>query len=131
VPIFCLRNEPLSENAHSWRHDIGLALDVIEGMFSINSSSLKCYDTIHNLCGEYLTSNPSTSNFQMPSTHESPQTQISNVYSMMWPSVPAVEADVVMQDEAWLRFLNEPPPEQQIIRDVDTTEDQLDLLSDP
>jgi transcriptional regulatory protein GAL4 len=131
VPVFCLRNEPLSEYAHSWRRDIELALGVIESMFSITPSSLKCYDTIHNLCGEYLRSNSSTNDFQMPSTQESPQTQISNVYSMMWPNVPAIEADVVMQDEAWLRFLNELPPEQQIITDLDITDDQWGILLDP
>lgn len=46
---------------------------------------------------------------------------------MMWPNVPAVEADVVMQDEAWLRFLNEMPPEQQITEGVEFTGDQWDL----
>jgi transcriptional regulatory protein GAL4 len=131
VPVLCLRNEPLAENAHSWRHDIELALGVIESMFAINSSSLKCYDTIHNLCGEYLMSNSPTHTFQMPSTQESPQTQITNMYSMMWPNVPTLEADVIMQDEAWLKFLNELPPEQQNIGDVDVTEDQWELLLDP
>lgn len=131
VPIFCLRNEPLSEHAHSWRYDIELALSVIESMFSINSSSLKCHDTIHNLCGEYLASNSSSDSFKMASTQESPQTQISNVYSMMWPNVPAAEADVVMQDEAWLRFLNEMPPEQQITEGVEFTGGQWDLPTQP
>ncbi|RDW73629.1 hypothetical protein BP5796_07071 [Coleophoma crateriformis] len=131
LPIFCLRNMPLSENALSWRQDIELALNVIESMFAINSSSLKCYDTIHNLCGDYLAANSSSENYQMTSTQESPQTQISNVYSMMWPNVPAVEADVVMQDEAWLRFLSEQPLEQQVMGDADFTEGQWDMLSHP
>jgi transcriptional regulatory protein GAL4 len=96
VPVFCLRNAPLSENAGSWRLDIEVALNVIESMFLINSSSLMCYDTIYNLYGEYLTSNPLSDDIKMASTQESPQTQISNVYSMMWPNVPAVKADVVM-----------------------------------
>lgn len=37
--------------------------------------------------------------------NESPQTQMNNVYSMMWPNVPALEADVVMRDDAWMEFL--------------------------
>lgn len=38
---------------------------------------------------------------------ESPQTQINNVFSMMWPNVPPMEAaDVVMGDDAgWMDFL--------------------------
>jgi hypothetical protein len=30
---------------------------------------------------------------------------MNNVYSMMWPNLPALEADVVMQDDAWMEFL--------------------------
>jgi transcriptional regulatory protein GAL4 len=36
---------------------------------------------------------------------ESPQTQINGLYEMMWPSMNAYEADVVMQDDAWMDFL--------------------------
>jgi len=44
-------------------------------------------------------------------TNESPQTQMNNVYSMMWPNVPALEADVVMQDDAWMEFLRGEDPD--------------------
>jgi transcriptional regulatory protein GAL4 len=43
--------------------------------------------------------------------NESPQTQMNNVYSMMWPNVPALEADVVMQDDAWMEFLRGEDPD--------------------
>lgn len=37
---------------------------------------------------------------------ESPQTQLGNVFPMMWPNVNALEvADEVMGDDAWLEFL--------------------------
>lgn len=38
---------------------------------------------------------------------ESPETQINNVFSMMWPNVPPLEAaDVVMGDDGgWMEFL--------------------------
>jgi transcriptional regulatory protein GAL4 len=37
---------------------------------------------------------------------ESPQTQINNVFSMMWPNAPPMEvADVVMGDDTWMNFL--------------------------
>lgn len=38
-------------------------------------------------------------------TNESPQTQMNNVYPMVWPSVPALESDVAMGDDAWMEFL--------------------------
>lgn len=37
---------------------------------------------------------------------ESPQTQISHLFPMMWPNVTALEAaDEVIGDDAWLEFL--------------------------
>lgn len=47
----------------------------------------------------------------MSPINESPQTQMNNVYSMMWPNVPALEADVVMQDDAWMEFLRGEDPD--------------------
>lgn len=38
-------------------------------------------------------------------TQESPQTQISNVYAMMWPNANPGEVDFMMQDGAWSSFL--------------------------
>jgi len=46
----------------------------------------------------------------MSPINESPQTQMNHVYSMMWPNVPALEADVVMQDDAWMEFLRGEDP---------------------
>lgn len=65
-------------------------------------------NTINNLCGEYLINTPTMTLLLNP-TDDSPQTQISNVYPMMWPNVPDLEADVLMQDDTWLKFLNEAP----------------------
>lgn len=48
---------------------------------------------------------------EMSPINESPQTQMNNVYSMMWPNVPALEADVVMQDDAWMEFLRGEDPD--------------------
>jgi transcriptional regulatory protein GAL4 len=81
-------------------------------MFSINSSSTKCYNTIQNLCGEYL-ANGSGNISQLDPIEESPHTQINSVYSMMWPNIQLAEADAVMQDDAWLKFLGGLPPEEQ------------------
>jgi len=68
---------------------------------------MKCYNTIQELCGQYI-GNVSALE-QVNPTGESPHTQINNVYSMMWPNPPLAGADIVMQDDAWLRFLEEQP----------------------
>ena len=38
---------------------------------------------------------------------ESPQTQINNIYAMMWPSATHADADLLMQDGEWASFLPE------------------------
>lgn len=114
VPVFCLRNDPLSASASPWRQDINLALAVFESMFSVNSSSIKCFNTIQSLCGQYLTSGSgNTTQSNPPPTEESPHTQINNAYSMMWPNIQLAEADVAMHDDAWLNFLGDLPPDEQ------------------
>jgi len=100
----------MSINASTWKEDIHLALNVIESMFAINLSSTKCYNTIQNLCGDYLSGATASEIAETDPTEESPHTQINNVYSMMWPNA---EADVVMRDDAWLTFLGDFPPEEQ------------------
>lgn len=41
-------------------------------------------------------------NVPLDPTGESPQTQINNVSSMMWPNL--ADIDVAMQDDNWIRF---------------------------
>lgn len=55
-------------------------------------------------------------------TGESPQTQINNVSSMMWPNLPGM--DVVMQDDNWIRFYNTTGLDDQFNNTFDTGEDQ-------
>lgn len=102
-------------------------------MAPLNASSARCRQIIFDLCGRYLDNSeldllppepPTLSQDDMSNTTdqsvlvldpwvqsqpvgESPQTQINNVFSMMWPNVPPMEAaDVVMGDEAgWMEFL--------------------------
>ncbi|CAM1509583.1 Fc.00g033220.m01.CDS01 [Cosmosporella sp. VM-42] len=132
IPCICLRNDPGAVEAGDWRAQIISTLHTIANMSSVNTSSERCHQIILNLCGRYLdyrrTEQPglkSTANESMGDlvnlpigTHfeswietqpvgESPQTQIHNVISMMWPNVPLMEAaDVVMDDEAgWMEFI--------------------------
>jgi hypothetical protein len=73
------------------------------------------------LCGQFLqdeaaeqaklSSDGNREGVGLSPINESPQTQMNNVYSMMWPNIPALEADVVMQDDAWMEFLRGEDPD--------------------
>ena len=78
-------------------------------MEHINESSRKCADIMHSLTDAYIQS-PATEAEEKPvllPTEEPFQTQLGNVYPMMWPNVPTLEADVTMQDGMWVDFLAE------------------------
>jgi hypothetical protein len=77
----------------------------------VNSSSPRCHQVILKLCGQFLQDEEKVGMANADPTNESPQTQMNNVYSMMWPNVPALEADVVMQDDAWMEFLRGEDPD--------------------
>ena len=64
-------------------------------MFAINSRSVKCYNTIQLLCGEYSLDIASGVPPTDP-TEETPYAQIRDIYSMMWPNVRLAEADVTI-----------------------------------
>lgn len=81
---------------------------VIDSMSDINPSSSKCKNTINSLCEEYLVNTPTAAGPFNP-TDDSPQTQLNSAYPMMWPNLPGMEADVFMQDDTWLKFLDETP----------------------
>jgi len=110
IPCVCLRNAPTSLQAADWRHQIQTTLQTISKMSSINTKAQECYDVVDKLCGQFIqnagASSTPIAGINYP-TEESPQTQISNVYTMMWPSVNAPEVDIMMQGETWSDFLAE------------------------
>ncbi|RDL34365.1 uncharacterized protein BP5553_07493 [Venustampulla echinocandica] len=122
LPIFCLRNDPLSPSANDWRQDIRVALSVIESMAIINPSSVKCLHTINTLCEQFMVDTSTAADMLLDPTGESPQTQINNVLSMMWPNLP--ELDVVMQDDNWTRFYDTSVLDGRFDNTFDTGEDQ-------
>ncbi len=82
-------------------------------MRPVNPSAQRCHDVITGLCEQYLEhprfrkdQDEDVGVVQEP-IDESPQTQMNHVYSMMWPNLPALEADVMMQDDAWMEFLKD------------------------
>ncbi|TVY88081.1 Regulatory protein, partial [Lachnellula willkommii] len=122
IPCICLRNSPISPQASEWRSQILDTLSTISSLGPVNSSSPRCHQVIFKLCGRFLHddeiaggrsdagSGPEPIGGLSP-INESPQTQMNNVYSMMWPNIPALEADVVMQDDAWMEFLRGEDPD--------------------
>lgn len=79
-------------------------------MNSINPSSIECQSVIMRLCGHFLDPTTSTSvsgNAPLVATEESPQTQINNVYSMMWPNASPASTDLLMSDPQWAFVTNQ------------------------
>lgn len=73
-------------------------------MNGINPSSTECQSVIMRLCGEFLDPTVSASvsgSAPLAATEESPQTQINNVYSMMWPNASPASTDLLMSDPQW------------------------------
>ncbi|KPM45009.1 hypothetical protein AK830_g1522 [Neonectria ditissima] len=131
IPCICLRNQPSATDAPDWRAQITTTLHTITALAPVNASSARCYQIISDLSGRLLDNDqveqavpsasiggdcPGTESAEQPvapeqwisePVEESPQTQINNVFSMMWPNVPPMEAaDVVMGDDAgWMDFL--------------------------
>jgi transcriptional regulatory protein GAL4 len=107
IPCICLRNSPLSPQASEWRSQILATLSTISSLAPVNSSSPRCHQVILKLCRRFLQDDENAAERSdagngsdpvggLSPINESPQTQMNNVYSMIWPNVPALEADVVM-----------------------------------
>ncbi|KAI9734015.1 MAG: hypothetical protein M1834_002672 [Cirrosporium novae-zelandiae] len=92
VAVVCLRNDPLSPPADGWRQQIRKAIFVIEDMARMNQAAERCLEVIRSLCGSYLT--PETDGWNGP-TQESPQTQLTGLYPLMWPTLEPTQFDGV------------------------------------
>ncbi|CZR66656.1 uncharacterized protein PAC_16557 [Phialocephala subalpina] len=131
IPCICLRNSPLSPQAPDWRSQVRTTLATLTALSSVNSSSPRCHQVILKLCEPFLQHDDligeetgDTNAEQGLADHEdgqhglgmspideSPQTQMNNMYPMMWPNINAYEADIVMQDDAWMEFLRGANPD--------------------
>ncbi|KAF2676936.1 hypothetical protein K458DRAFT_396513 [Lentithecium fluviatile CBS 122367] len=119
IPCVCLRNEPNASLSASWRSQITQTLHTMQLISPVNPSAQECYNVIQRLCGPFLRPQP----YEQPvgaspdsniagyppqeSTQESPQTQINNVYAMMWPNANPADVDVLMQDGMWTGFFSD------------------------
>lgn len=94
IPVMCLRNEPLSPMSDGWRDQIRRTIEVLNDMTRLNEAASKCLEIINSLCGVFLTSDRGPSPI-----NESPQTQLNNLYSYMWPlSNAQLTDDFALQD---------------------------------
>ncbi|KAJ4289057.1 hypothetical protein N0V90_011399 [Kalmusia sp. IMI 367209] len=114
IPCVCLRNEPNTPSSASWRTQVNQTLHTMRLISTLNPSAQECYNVIQRLCGPFLQpqvhdqaagSTPDSTTIAnypaLESTQESPQTQINNVYAMMWPNANPADVDVLMQDGLW------------------------------
>lgn len=90
IPVICLRNDPQGELATGWRDQIKQAMAVLESMAPLNPTALRCLNVIRDRCGTYL--DPSVDGWGRP-TEESPQTQLANLYPLMWPTLEMAQLD--------------------------------------
>lgn len=90
IPVICLRNDPQGELAVGWRDQIKQAIVVLESMAPLNPTALRCLSVIRDRCGTYL--DPSVDGWGRP-TEESPQTQLANLYPLMWPTLEMAQLD--------------------------------------
>ncbi|KAK5112812.1 hypothetical protein LTR85_011146 [Meristemomyces frigidus] len=79
-------------------------------MADINPASRECRQVIIKLCAHFLplisgSSEGQLDQFTVNPVEESPQTQLSGVYSMMWPSANSTDVDMLMPDHSWTAFL--------------------------
>ncbi|OQE09014.1 hypothetical protein PENFLA_c116G07964 [Penicillium flavigenum] len=92
IPVICLRNSPSVPAADDWRAQIFLAIQTLESMTPSNANSHRFLRTIHSLCSFYL--QPRMDGWQGP-IQESPETQITNLYPLMWPTLEMAHIDGV------------------------------------
>jgi transcriptional regulatory protein GAL4 len=116
IPTVCLRNEPSSGMANTWRDQLNTALGIMQSMFAINPASRECHEVVLRLCSDYL-ANPtgiptSSPVFGLEPVEESPNTQINALYGMMWPGV-----DMLVENDSWNNFITDLPEDSPSLLD--------------
>lgn len=115
IPVIMLRNDPMSERSVEWRQQVLAVLRVTDSMRSVNPASKDCHSVILRLCGDYLVSSQdgatATPADLLRPVEESPQTQLSEVYQMMWPNANSADFDTLIPDDSWMEFITDLPTE--------------------
>ncbi|KAJ5292303.1 uncharacterized protein N7443_008256 [Penicillium atrosanguineum] len=91
IPVICLRNNPQEFRAIEWVEQIQEAMRILESMAILNPTALRCLSVIKARCGTYLENNSIDGRY-LP-TEESPQTQLAQLYPLMWPTLEMAQLD--------------------------------------
>ncbi|KIX98098.1 uncharacterized protein Z520_06178 [Fonsecaea multimorphosa CBS 102226] len=91
IPVICLRNDPQAPEAEGWQQQVLVAIRVMESMLQVNPTSERCLRVVRSLTREYL---GASGGWGGP-TEESPQTQLNNLYPLMWPTLESAQFDGV------------------------------------
>jgi transcriptional regulatory protein GAL4 len=83
IPVVCLRNNPQSPTASSWRDQVFEAIRVLEAMVEVIPTSKRCLKVLRSLCEPYLSLEQSLDG----PTEELIQDQLTGLYPMMWPTL--------------------------------------------
>lgn len=79
MPLVCVRNDPTSLNATTWRQDITIAKSIIQRLINICPTANRILNLIDSLGSDGL-----TDSINFP-TEDSPTSQLIQLHSMLWP----------------------------------------------
>ncbi|KAH8801436.1 fungal-specific transcription factor domain-containing protein [Xylogone sp. PMI_703] len=91
IPIICLRNDPRSDMASSWRDQIFEATHVLESMMELNPTATRCLDVVKSLCQPYMSVDGGVDS----PTQDSTLAQLTDLYPLIWPTLEAAQFDGV------------------------------------
>lgn len=83
IPIVCLRNNPQSDLAGTWRDQIQESIRILESMIRLNPTASRCLRVVTSLTRPYISNEEEING----PTQESWQDQLTSLYPMMWPEL--------------------------------------------
>ncbi|KAL7930663.1 fungal-specific transcription factor domain-containing protein [Trichoderma chlorosporum] len=106
IPIVCLRNNPRSDLAGTWRDQIQESIRTLESMMRLNPTASRCLRIVSSLTESYISNEEEING----PTQESWQDQLTGLYPMMWPELGSDFAQLdrinVLQESTITDFMN-------------------------
>lgn len=90
IPVVCLRNDPQELRVTEWVEQIQEAMRILESMAILNPTALRCLSIIKACCSTNL---DNSIDGRGHPTDESPQTQLAQLYPLMWPTLEMAQLD--------------------------------------
>ncbi|SGZ56682.1 CIC11C00000003915 [Sungouiella intermedia] len=88
MPLVCLRNDPLSIEAQSWRNDVGIAKGIITKIMNICPPAVRILDLIEKVsAGCFTVMEEASATHAIPNLapEEAPLSQLMQLHLMLWP----------------------------------------------